>query len=155
MFLGEDHPMTSRQGQLTLAVILCLLFVLAGCTRPNQPGTPAGMGGGLGPHAVFPPVSIVLNYNGGNCLQNGLPAPVGVTKGAAVIWQSSNIAPNHQLAIHFPTGGSPFYEFGSPDGSAVPSGPTSGQVGSTYPYASLTVDNQSCNNAGALGIIMR
>ena len=143
--------MTSRQSILALAIFGCLLLVLTGCKPSPQPG----MGGGPGPGTLFPPVSIVVNYNGGNCLQNGSPAPVSVPRGAAIIWQSSSISPNHQLAVHFTPGGSPFYEFNSPDGSSVTSGPTSGQSGSTYPYASLTVDGQSCINAGALGIIMR
>ena len=145
--------MTSRQSILAVAIFGCLLLALTGCKPSTPPEPHPGMGGGHG--TVFPPVPIVLNNTGGTCGQNGSVQVIPVTKGAAIIWQSSNIAPNHQLTVHFAPGGSPFDSFNSPDGAAVTSGPTSGQVGTTYNYTTLIVDGQSCINAGALGIIMR
>ena len=147
--------MTSRQSILAVAIFGCLLLALTGCKPSTPPEPHPGMGGGPGPRTLFPPVPIVLNYTGGTCGQNGAGQVISVPRGAAIIWQSSNIAPNHQLTVHFTTGGSPFDSFSSSDGSAITSGPTNGPAGTTYYYTSLVVDGQSCINAGALGIIMR
>jgi hypothetical protein len=143
--------MTSRQGTLALAIFGCLLLALTGCKPSPQPC----VGGGTGPHAVPTPVNIVLNRTGTLCGQNGSVQIIDVPRGAGIIWRSSNIAPSNQLEVHFTTGGSPFDSFSSSDGSAITSGPTNGPVGTTYYYTILVVDGQQCNNAGAMGIIMR
>ena len=158
--------MTSRQGTRALAIVGCLLLVLTGCTQPVQQatgregratGAPPDTGGGsVAAAAVIPPKFIVFKLMAdGSCQQNDAAAPVNVTMGAVVIWQSSSIAPGHTLKIRFLPGGSPFETFDNVDGSAITSGPTSGQKDDLYPYAELIVDKQKCNNLSQLGIIMR
>lgn len=153
--------MTSRQARFTIAVLALLLLVLTGCNKAEQPKPnpqPAPPAGGLHPEAVN--VSVVLVYNGGNCVQYMVAAPTPfppIHTGDTVTWTAKNQfadAGTVPFDVEFPA--SPFpIDFNSPNATPVTSGPVNGTPNAYYHYVSVTINNNSCNNPDQLGFVMR
>jgi len=110
-------------------------------------------------------VNVVLVYDSsdGNCTQkvNGTSALlVDVPSGSSISWTAVTKAhgtetPATAFDIQFSPGGSPFYDYNSPRGTAVVSGPTTGTNGTKHRYSTVTVNGKDCNNEHSLGLIMR
>jgi hypothetical protein len=131
-----------------LAVLLAALSFANLKELTRQPYHPPG---------ALNAVPISLDYNGGNCKQNGATSTVDVPVGSYVTWTSTTVADS--IDVKFPANQSPFYESVSPNVAggtgAVQSGQAYGVKNNPYPYQSLTINNQPCNNPGQLGFIMR
>ncbi len=119
-----------------LAVLAAVLFVLPGCHRtPKDPG----------------PLYIMLMFNGGACEQNGSTEVIEVPADRAVIYQTA--AELTDFEVRFTACPFSSCPVSSPHGRSVNVGqPNPGAGGTTFNYAGITMNHQSCNNAGAMGL---
>ena len=135
--------MTSRQGQLILAVLVCLLFVLAGSA------------------AAATKYDVEISYDSHThiCQQKLLPAgssgpAVGPFYPGDTITYTARVdlTPGAQFVIRFPIR-TPIKNFRVSAVTNVTTGPTIGT--GFYGYSVLSVGNQTCKSPSPLGIIMR
>jgi len=144
--------MTLRKATYFVAVLGYLLLGVIGCTKPAPPPPP-----GDDHHHLLAVQPVTLALNAGNCQQflNGVNTPfVTISAGDTVTWTASNAFGGGAQAFTLRVAGSPMPgDFGS-GGAAVTSGTVSGTSGATYPYVSVTIGGQPCNNPGQLGFIM-
>lgn len=128
--------MTSSCSRSALAVLAVFLFFLPGCHRaPKDSG----------------PLYIMLMFNGGACEQNGSLGVIEVAQDRAVIYQTAAELTDFEVRFTAcPFGSCPV---SSPHGRSVNVGqPNPGTAGTTFTYAGITMNHQSCNNAGAMGL---
>ncbi len=128
--------MTSSCALSALAVLAAFLFFLPGCHRaPKDPG----------------PLYIMLMFNGGACEQNGSTDFLEVAPDRAVIYQTA--AELTDFEVRFKACPFSSCPVSSPHGRSVNVGkPNPGSAGSTFDYSAITMDHQSCNNGGTMGL---
>ena len=128
--------MTSTYSRAALAVLAAVLSVLPGCHR-----TPKDSG----------PLYIMLMFNGGACEQNGSTEVIEVPADRAVIYQTA--AELTDFEVRFTACPFSSCPVSSPHGRSVNVGqPNPGAGGTTFNYAGITMNHQSCNNAGTMGL---
>ncbi len=89
--------------------------------------------------------TITLSYNGGSCQQNGAASAVSVPAGGSVNYTAGDSTP---FSVSFSS---------CPFGNKCPVTQTTGTVTATsatgtYNYSGVTINGQSCNNPGAMGV---
>jgi len=128
--------MTSSCSRCALAVLAVFLFLLPGCHRaPKDTG----------------PLYIMLMFNGGACEQNGSSGVIDVYQDQAVIYETA--AQLTEFQVRFAACPFASCPVSSPHGRSVNIGqPNPGTVGATFNYSGMTINNQSCNDAEAMGI---
>jgi hypothetical protein len=128
--------MISSCRRSALAVLAGLLFLLTGCHRaPKDSG----------------PLYIMLMFNGGACSQNGSSGVIEIDPDRAVIFQTA--AELTEFEVRFTACPFSSCPASSPNGRAVNVGPPNpGTVGTTFMYAGITMNHQSCSNAGTMGL---
>ena len=100
--------------------------------------------------SIVPPTPATISYNNGNCTQS--PASmiqVSISAGESVVWFGANAA--QPVTVTFATSGAQGPFRNSSYSSNSPSGVPTGPVGS-YPFSSVTVNGQSCNNPQSMGV---
>ncbi len=132
--------MTSRQCRFAIPVVLALLIVAPGCQERH----PTGQTG---------PLTVSLAYNNGQCTQNGSSGMIDVVQDQSVTYVPAAV--NTPFYAQFST--CPFAAgkcpINSPQGTAQNVGaPTAASANTDYYYSSVTINNQSCNNPGQLGL---
>lgn len=151
--------MTSRHGQLALAVLVFSAAVLLASTQ-------SALAADVCTNA---PVAITLTYNlDGTCGQaigatSPVKAPLVVAHGHCVTYSAKDQdGAAAAFDVKFEQGSSPFYDFtASSAGDTVTTGPVQGTPGDTYLYHAVTIthvsDNQPqyCLNGKQLGLIMK
>ncbi|MGA2370269.1 MAG: hypothetical protein ACLP3R_24105 [Candidatus Korobacteraceae bacterium] len=128
--------MTSSCRRSALAVMAILLFFLPGCHRaPKDSG----------------PLYIMLMFNAGACEQNGSSGVIDVYQDQTVIYQTA--AELAEFQVRFAACPFASCPANSPHGTSVNMGqPNAGIVGTIFNYSGMTINNQSCNDAEAMGI---
>jgi hypothetical protein len=97
------------------------------------------------------PLYIMLMFNGGACEQNGSTDVIEVSQDRAVIYQTA--AELTDFEVRFKACPFSSCPVSSPHGRSVNVGqPNPGTVGATFNYAGITMNHQSCSNAGAMGV---
>ena len=128
--------MASRYRWLALAVLAAFLVGLTSCqhVRAAQPVTQY----------------ISLSYNNGSCQQNGSSGVIDVVQNQTVVFKGATSV--NQFQAQFTTCPFGSCPVSSPNGSPVNVGQPTGTVNTTYNYSSMTINNQSCNNPGSMGL---
>ncbi len=128
--------MTSSHSRAALIVLATFLSFLPGCHRaPKDSG----------------PLYIMLMFNGGACEQNGSTDVIEVAQDRAVIYQTA--AELTDFEVRFTACPFSSCPVASPNGRSVNMGkPNPGTAGTTFNYAGITMNHQSCNNGGAMGL---
>jgi hypothetical protein len=134
--------MSSVRRLFALAVMASILAVLPGC-HSNPTGQQQG------------PQYIMLTYNNGNCQQNGSSGVIDIWSSQSVIYQGASAL--NQFNIQFSGTSCPFAAsncpVNSPNGNAINVGqPTGSAVNNTFYYSSITINNQTCNGVGSMGV---
>ncbi|MGA2903678.1 MAG: hypothetical protein ABSD98_07595 [Candidatus Korobacteraceae bacterium] len=128
--------LTSPCRRAALAVLAGFLLSLASCHRATtQPE----------------PLYIMLTFNAGTCQQNGSYGVIDVYQNQAVIYQNAAVLPEFQVRF----AACPFAScpVNSPNGTSMNVGqPNSGTVGTTFNYTGMSINNQPCNDAEAMGV---
>jgi hypothetical protein len=129
--------MTSACRLAALAVVVAFLFFLPSCNRPVK---------NLGPQYIM------LTYNNGNCQQNGgAVAEIGTQD--AVIFQGAAAISQFNIQFQSCPFASTACPVNSPNGSSVNVGQPQPNAGGNYfPYTSVTIGGQQCNNGPQMGI---
>jgi hypothetical protein len=135
----------ARSNALGLALLACCVISLGGCNRVNN-------------KQQYAPIHVVLTYDlqTKTCTQSvgGIPVKIiGLKPDQHVKWAAAN----DSFDVQFPAAKSPFAknDFRSAYGGEVDSGPATGTVNVTYPYYSVKVHGDECQNSLELGFIMR
>ncbi len=88
--------------------------------------------------------TITLSYNGGACQQNGSSSQVTVSPTTSVTYQPQN--PGNPFQVSFSSCPFATCPVTAATGAQTPTGT------GTFNYASVTINGQTCNNPGALGL---
>jgi len=132
--------MTSVRRLFALGLAASLSSFLLGCR--HTPPTALG------------PFYIMLTYNSGSCQQNGSTGVIDVPSNQNVIYQAATSLSQFNASF---SGNCPFAAgncpVNSPNGTPMNVGlPNGNAVNSTFMYSGLTMDNQQCTDAGAMGV---
>lgn len=118
------------------AVLAGCLFFLPGCHRATKDSGP---------------FYIMLMFNGGTCSQNGSSDVIEIDPDRAVIYETA--AELTDFEIRFTACPFTSCPVSSPNGRSINVGPPNpGTVGTTFMYSGITMNHESCDNAGKMGL---
>ena len=130
--------MTQCRRLIVLAVVAGFLVFLPSCKH-----NPTAVG----------PFYVMLTYNNGSCQQNGSSGVIDVPSNENVIFQGGAALTQFQIQFQSCPFASTACPVNSPNGNSYNAGtPSSGAVGNTYNYTSMTINNQQCNMPGPMGM---
>jgi hypothetical protein len=128
--------MTTTCRRSALAVLAGFLLFLSNCRQARKESGPQ---------------YIMLTFNAGACEQNGSTGVIEIDQNRAVIYQIAAELP--QFEVRFKACPFASCPVTSPHGTSVNVGkPNAGAAGTTFTYSGLTINNQACNDAGAMGV---
>jgi hypothetical protein len=100
-------------------------------------------------HGVLgPPITATITFNGGNCQQSPA-ASIPVGSNQQVEWSGSGASDDVVVTFHTSGASGPFrnQSYSTRVLTGAPTGPPG-----AYPFLSVTVNGQACNNPGEMGV---